>query len=63
MTLTYNTETWILTNKNKSKICIVDVHFLRSSEEKAEWDRIRNQIFKEDGIKSLLTKSERGQLQ
>lgn len=34
-----------------------------NSDEKAERDKIRNHIFKEDGIKSLLTVSEQGQLQ
>jgi hypothetical protein len=44
--LTFNTETGAHTKRNKSKIQVINIKFLKSIEGKTGKDSIRNEIFK-----------------
>jgi hypothetical protein len=56
--LTFNTETWTLTKRNKEKIQAINMKFFRSIVRKVRMDRIRNQMFKEVEMQNLLIELE-----
>jgi hypothetical protein len=59
--LRYNAKPWALTQRNKGKIQVMDIKFLRSTEGKESMDRTGAESFRE--VKNLLIESEEKQLQ
>jgi hypothetical protein len=54
ITFTFNAKAWTFTRENKSKIQLMDMKFLRITEEKRKDETIRNEIMREV---EFLTKS------
>lgn len=61
--LTFGSETWVLTKKQKSRIQATEMKYLRRIKGINRTDRVRNQDVREElGIESVLTVIERNQL-